>query len=107
VQLTNIYISYHIYYIGVDGDNAVGVATGNGLDCPGIESLWGRDFPHLSALVLGALPAFCTMVAGFFPGGGIKWPGRGLDHPPQYSAEVKESRAISLLHLWAFVACYR
>jgi hypothetical protein len=26
----------------------VGIATGYGLDGPGIESHWGRDFPHLS-----------------------------------------------------------
>ena len=28
--------------------SSVGIATGYGLDGPGIESLWGRDFPHLS-----------------------------------------------------------
>ena len=26
----------------------VGIATGYGLDGPGIESRWGRNFPHLS-----------------------------------------------------------
>ena len=29
-------------------DSSVGIATGYGLDGPGIESRWGRDFPHLS-----------------------------------------------------------
>ena len=45
---------------GLDGpgiecgpSSVVGIATGYGLDCPGIESLWGRDFPHLSGPVLG------------------------------------------------------
>jgi hypothetical protein len=33
--------------------SSVGIATGYGLDGPGIESRWGRDFPHLSRLVLG------------------------------------------------------
>jgi hypothetical protein len=28
--------------------SVVGIATGYGLDGPGIESRWGRDFPHLS-----------------------------------------------------------
>jgi hypothetical protein len=28
--------------------SSVGIATGYGLDGSGIESLWGRDFPHLS-----------------------------------------------------------
>jgi len=31
----------------------VGIATGYGLDGPGIESRWGRDFPHLSGPALG------------------------------------------------------
>jgi hypothetical protein len=46
------------------------------------------------------------MGTGSFPG--VKWPGRGVDHPPSSSAEVKEkSIAIPLLPLWAFVACSR
>jgi hypothetical protein len=28
--------------------NSVGIATAYGLDGPGIESRWRRDFPHLS-----------------------------------------------------------
>jgi len=32
----------------VDQDIAVGTATRYGLDGPGIESRWGRDFPHPS-----------------------------------------------------------
>ena len=36
-------------YVG----RAVSIATGYGLDGPGIESRWGRDFPHLSRPVLG------------------------------------------------------
>jgi hypothetical protein len=30
----------------VRSDSSVGVATRYGLDDPGIESRWGRDFPH-------------------------------------------------------------
>jgi len=30
-----------------------GIATGYGLDGPAMESLWGRDFPHLSRQALG------------------------------------------------------
>ena len=33
--------------------SVVGIATGYGLDGPGIESRWGRDFPHLSRPGLG------------------------------------------------------
>ena len=55
----------------------------------------------------GAHPASCTMGTGSFMG--VKRPGRGVDHPPTSSAEVKErvELAIPLLPLWAFVACSR
>jgi len=33
--------------------SVVGIATGYGLDGPGIESRWGRDFPQLSRPGLG------------------------------------------------------
>ena len=34
-------------------DSVVGIATAYGLDGPGTESRWGRDFPHLSRPALG------------------------------------------------------
>jgi hypothetical protein len=34
--------------------SSVSIATGYGLDGPGIESRWGRNFPHLSRPALGA-----------------------------------------------------
>ena len=34
-------------------------------------------------------------------------PGRGVDHPPPSSAEVKTSSPISLLPLWFFATCCR
>ena len=49
----------------------------------------------------GVLPASYTMVTGSFPG--VKRPGSGVVHPPP----SRNSRAIRLLPLWAFVACYR
>jgi len=33
--------------------SVVGIATGYGLDGPGIKTQWGRDFPHLSRPALG------------------------------------------------------
>jgi hypothetical protein len=33
--------------------SSVGIATGYGMDGPGIESQWGLDFPHLSRPALG------------------------------------------------------
>ena len=44
------------------------------------------------------------MGTGSFPG--VKRPGRGVDQPPPYSAEVKE-RVLLLPHLRAFMACSR
>jgi len=33
--------------------SSVGMATGYGMDGTGIQSRWGRDFPHLSRPALG------------------------------------------------------
>jgi len=66
--------------------SSVGIATGYGLDGPGIESRWGRDFPHPSR------PTLCLLYNGYrfsFPG--VKRLGRGFNHPLPSSAEVKES----------------
>jgi hypothetical protein len=38
---------------GGGGDSSVGIATGYGLDGPGIKSRWGRDFSHTSRPALG------------------------------------------------------
>jgi hypothetical protein len=36
-----------------DGDSSVGIANSYGLEGLGIESRWGRDFPHQSIPALG------------------------------------------------------
>jgi hypothetical protein len=64
------------------------MATRYGRDGPGIKSLWGWEFPHLSRPALRAHPVSCTMGTGSFSG--PKWLGRGIDHPPPSSTEVKE-----------------
>ena len=47
-----------------------------------------------------------TMGTGFFPG--VKMSGRSVDHPPSFSADVKERvQLYLLLPLWVFVACSR
>ena len=43
---------YSITFVG--RDNSVGEENRYGLDGPGIESWWGRDFPHPSRPVLGS-----------------------------------------------------
>jgi hypothetical protein len=69
-------------------DSSVGMATGYGLDGPGIESRWGARFFAQVQTGPGSHSASCTMGAGSFPG--VKRPGRGADHPPPSSAEVKK-----------------
>ena len=59
----NIYHLLSTVHMG--RDSSVGIATRYGLDSPGIESRWRRDFPHPSRPALG-----------------LKRPERGVDHPP-------------------------
>ena len=61
-------------------DNSVGIATGYGLDGLGIEYRWEARFSAAVQTGPGAHPASYTMGAGSFPG--VKWLGRGVDHPP-------------------------
>ena len=69
-------------------DNSDNTATRCGLECPGIESRCGRDFPHHpdrpwappSLLYDGSWVSFPM----------VKRSGRGVDRPPPSSAEVKE-----------------
>jgi hypothetical protein len=53
----------------VGRDSVVGIATCYGLDCAGIESRWGRDFPHLSRPALGPTQSPIQCVSGLIPGG--------------------------------------
>ena len=69
-------------------DSTVGIATRYGLDVPGIESWWRRDFPQPSRPALGSAQPPIQWVPGSFLG--VKWPGRGVDHQPTSSTEVKE-----------------
>ena len=78
----------------VGRDSSVGIATLYGLDGPGIESRWGRDFPRLSRPALGPTPPPIQWVPGLSRG--VKRPGRDVDHPPTSSAEVKERVEIYL-----------
>jgi hypothetical protein len=68
--------------------SSVGIATDYGLNGLGIESWWGRDFFAHVQTGPGAHPASCTVGTGSFPR--VKKPGRGADHPPPPSTEVKK-----------------
>jgi hypothetical protein len=48
ISLSEDDLSFAFHKQNVDRDNSVGIATAYGLDGPGIQSRWGRDFLHLS-----------------------------------------------------------
>jgi hypothetical protein len=81
-------------------DSSVGIATGYGLDGPGIESRWRVRFSAPVQNGSGAHPASCTMGTGFSPG--VK-SGRGVTLNPHHLLVPWswKSRAIPLLLLWA------
>ena len=97
-------------YKGGPGSSA-GIATGYGLEGPGIESRWGRDFPHLPrpALLPTQLPV--QWVPGLSRG--KEGQGRAADPSPLLVPWSGKSRAIPLLPLRAvrpvqsFSACTR
>ena len=67
----------------------VGIATGYGLDGPGIENpSGGRDFPHLSRPVLGPTQPPVKWAPGLSRG--KERPGRDADPSPPSSAVVKK-----------------
>jgi len=67
-------------------DSSVSIATRYGLDSPGIESWWRRDFPHLSRPALEPTQPYIQWVPRISRGQS----GRGVDQPHTSSAEIKE-----------------
>ena len=68
-------------------DSSVGIATRYGLDGPGIESRWGRDFPHPFRPALDPTQPPIQWVPGLYR---FKAAGAWRCQPPPSSAEVKE-----------------
>jgi len=66
--------------------SSVGIATFYGLDGPGIESLWVRDFPHLSIPAPGPNQPPVQWVLGLSQG--KERPGRDADPSPPSSVVV-------------------
>jgi len=66
--------------------SVVGLATGYGLDGPGIDSRWGRNFLHLSRPALGPTQPPLKWVPGLSRG--KKRPGHDADPSPASSAVV-------------------
>ena len=76
-------------FSSVEGrDSSDGIATRYGLDGPGIESRWEAKFSASVQTGPGADPASYTIGTGSFPG--VKWPGRGVDHPPHLTPRLKK-----------------
>ena len=69
-------------------DSSVGLATRYGLGDPGIESRWGRGFPHSSRPALGPTRPPIKWVPGLYRG--VKRPGRGVDHLPHLARRFKK-----------------
>ena len=69
-------------------DSSVGIVTRYGLDDPGIDSRWGRDFPHPPSPVLGPTqPSVQGVPTGSFQR--VKRPWHGVDHIPSCSTELE------------------
>ena len=89
----------------VGRDSSVDIATRYGLDGPGIEYRWGRDFPHPSRPVLGSNQPPVQWVPGFFPGG---YSGRGvaLTTPSRIGVKEREEPYLYSTSLFVFMASY-
>jgi hypothetical protein len=84
-------------------NSSVGIVTRYGLDGPGIDSRWGRNFPHRSIPVLRPTQPHIKWVPGLALG--VKRQLRGVNHPPPSSVEIKE-RVELYLHSPSGSSCY-
>jgi len=83
--------------------SSVGIATGHGLDGPGIESRWGREFPQLSRPSLGPTN---LLYNGYrvFPAGKER-PRRDTDPLPPSSALVMKEQSYTSTPPMGRTAC--
>ena len=88
--------NYNLILTSGEPGSSVGIATELRGGRSGIESRWGRDFSPVQTDP-EAHAASCKMGTGSFTG--LKRPGRGFDHAPQSSAEVKERIELYLYSL--------
>jgi hypothetical protein len=64
-QMPLVILELFLLLFTIGSGSLVSIATGYGLDGPGIESRWGPDFPV--QIGPGAHPASYTMGTGSFP----------------------------------------
>jgi len=72
----------------VGRDSLVSIATRYAMDGPGIESRWGRGFPHPSRQAVRSTQTAIKGVSGLFPE--VKRPERGVDRPPLVALRLKK-----------------
>jgi hypothetical protein len=85
--------------------SSVGIATGYGLDGPGIESQWAQNFPHLSRPAVGPTQPPVQWVAGLSR---VKeQPGRDADPSPTSSAVGHERVELYLYFSYGPYGLYR
>jgi len=87
------------YSIACGPGGVIGTAMGYGLNGLGIESRWGRDFPHLSSPALGPNQPPVEWVPRLLRG--KERLGRDAEPSPLLVPWSRKSRAIPLLPLWA------
>jgi len=85
--------------------SSVSTVTAYGLDGPGIESWWGRDFPHPSRPDPGPAQPPVQRVPGLSLG--KKWPGRDADPSPPSSAIGHERVELYLYSPYGPYGLYR
>ena len=78
---------FNSYTLQSGPGSVVGIATGYGLDCPGIESLCGARFSAPVQTGPGTPPSLLYNGYRVFPGG-IEWPGRDAEPSPLSSTVV-------------------
>ena len=95
-----------LYVSNVGRDSSVGIATGYGLDGPGIEFRWGgRDFSHLSRPALGPTQSPVQWVPGLSRG--KERPERDADPSPSSSAVGHERVELYLYSPYGPYGLYR
>jgi hypothetical protein len=87
----------------VGRDSVVSKTTHDELDGLGIESRWGRFFPHPSRPAVEPTQPPVQWVPGFFHG--VERLGRSVDHPPSSSTEVNGRVKPYLYYPWVFMSC--